>query len=325
MKAILHTQYGPPEALRFQEVELPAPQENQVLVRVHAASVNAREWRGFAMSPLLSRLLAAFFRKPKDPRLGADLAGTVQAVGDNVTEFQPGDEVFGVCAGSFAEYAVAGKSKLALKPTHVSFKAAAAVPVAAFTALQGLRDKGKIQAGQSVLIDGASGGVGLFAVQIAKAFGAEVTAVCSTRNLELVRSVGADHAIDYTREDFTRNRQRYDLIYAVNGSHSMFAYRRALNPAGICVVAGGPISQIFLSMFLGPLLSKFGKKKIGFQGIATTPQQDLHFIRELLETNKLVVVIDKCYGLAQVPQAIRYLMDEHARGKVIVELSNLTN
>jgi NADPH:quinone reductase-like Zn-dependent oxidoreductase len=253
------------------------------------------------------------------------VAGTVVAVGKNVTAFQPGDAVFGVSPGSIAEYTCNGASKFARKPHNVSFEAAAAVPAAGFTALQGLRDKGQLQAGQRVLIDGASGGVGLFAVQIARAFGAEVTAVCSTRNLELARSAGADQAIDYTRQDFTRNGPRYDLIYAVNGHHSLLAYRRALSPAGICVVAGGPLPQILQSMLLGPLLSKLGKKRIGFQGIASSPPEDLLVLTELVEAGKIVPVIDRCYPLSRTAEAIRHVIDEHARGKVIITVAHEHN
>jgi len=230
--------------------------------------------------------------------------------------------VFGVAPGAFAEYVCNSESKFALKPANVSFEEAAAVPVAAFTALQGLRDKGQIQPGQKVLIDGASGGVGTFAVQIAKAFGAEVTAVCSTRNLDMVRSIGADHVIDYTREDFTKNEQRYDLILAVNGYHPILGYRRALSPDGICVVAGGAMSQIIQALLLGPLLSRIGSKKIGFMGIATTSKEDLLFLKELLESGKVVSIIDKSYPLSETPQAIKYVIEEHGRGKVIISVES---
>ena len=251
MKAILYPKYGSPDVLQLQEVEKPTPKDHQVLVKVFAASINALDWRPFTMPSIPLRLMSGGRSKPRDPSVGVDVAGTVEAVGKEVTEFQPGDEVFGVAPGSFAEYVANGASKFAHKPANVSFEAAAAVPVAALTALQGLRDKGQIQARQKVLIDGASGGVGTFAVQIAKAFGAEVTAVCSTRNLDMVRSIGADHVIDYTREDFTKNEQRYDLILAVNGYHPILAYRRALSPDGICVVAGGAMSQIIQALLLG--------------------------------------------------------------------------
>lgn len=318
MKAILLTRYGPPDVLQLKEVEQPTPQDNQVLVRVHAASVNALDWRRFTLPPILTRLMEGGLRKPRNPRLGADVAGTVAAVGSHVTEFKPGDEVFGVAPGAFAEYACNGASKFALKPANVSFEEAAAVPVAALTALQGLRDKGRIQPGQKVLIDGASGGVGTFAVQIAKSFGAEVTAVCSTRNLDMMRSIGADHVIDYTREDFTKTEQRYDLILAVNGSHPILDYRRALGPKGLCVVAGGPLSQVFGAMLLGPFVSRLGSKKIGFMGIATSQRRDLLVIKELLEAGKVVPVIDRRYPLSETAEAIRYLIEEHARGKVVI-------
>jgi NADPH:quinone reductase-like Zn-dependent oxidoreductase len=322
MKAIVYTQYGPPDVLQLKEVEKPTPNDSQVLVKVHAASVNALDWRRFTMPPILIRLMEGGLLKPKDPKLGVDIAGTVEAVGSNVTEFKPGDEVFGVAPGAFAEYACNGASKFVLKPANLSFEAAAAVPVAAFTALQGLRDKGQIQPGQKVLIYGASGGVGTFAVQIAKSFGAEVTGVCSTRNLDMVRSIGADHVIDYTQEDFTQSGQRYDLILAVNGYHPILDYRRALSTKGICVVAGGSMAQIFQAMLLGPLVSRIGRKQIGFQGIATSPKKDLLVIKELLEAGKVVPVIDRCYPLSETAEAIRYLVEEHARGKVIITVEH---
>ena len=318
MKAILYTEYGPPDVLQLQEVEKPTPKDHQILVKVHAASVNAMDWRPFTMPSILIRLMSGGGSKPKDPSVGADVAGKVEAVGKDVTEFRQGEEVFGVAPGSFAEYVANGASKFAHKPANVSFEAAAAVPVAAFTALQGLRDKGKIQPGQKVLIDGASGGVGTYAVQIAKAFGAEVTAVCSTRNLDMVRSIGAHHVIDYMREDFTKKAQRYDLILAVNGYHPILNYRRALSPNGICVVAGGPFSQIIQSLLLGPLVSRFGNKKIGFMGIAKTSKEDLLILKELLEAGKVVPVIDKCYPLKETAEAIKHVIEEHGRGKVVI-------
>ena len=321
MKAILYTEYGPPDVLQLAEVEKPAPKENQVLVKVHAASANALEWRPFTMSPIIIRLMGGL-RKPKDPQVGVDVAGTVEAVGASVTEFKPGDEVFGVAPAAFAEYACNGENKFALKPANVSFEAAAAVPVAALTALQGLRDKGQIQPGQKVLIDGASGGVGTFAVQIAKSYGAEVTAVCSARNLDMARSIGADYVIDYVREDFTKNGLRYDLILAVNGSHPILDYRRALSPRGICVVAGGPLAQIFLALLLGPVISRLGSKKYFFMGMAKSRKEDLLVLKELLEAGKVVPVIDKCYPLSKTAEAIRYLIEEHARGKVVIEILN---
>jgi NADPH:quinone reductase-like Zn-dependent oxidoreductase len=320
MKAILHTTYGPPELLQLGEVEKPTPTEKQILVRVQAASVNALEWRGFAMPTLLVRLLGGGMLKPKNARLGVDVAGTVEAVGHQVADFKPGDEVFGVAPGAFAEYVCNGESKFALKPAQVSFEAAAATPVAAFTALQGLRDTGQVQAGQTVLIDGASGGVGIFAAQIAQAYGAEVTAVCSTRNVALARSMGVAQVIDYKREDFTKLGRQYDLIFAVNGHHSISDYRRALRPAGRCVVAGGSLTQIFQTLLLGPLISRLGSKKHIFMGLATTPKRDLLVLRELLETNKLTPIIDRRYPLAETAKAIRYLMEEHAQGKVVITM-----
>jgi NADPH:quinone reductase-like Zn-dependent oxidoreductase len=322
MKAIMFTKYGSPDVLQLAEVEKAAPKENQVLVKVHAASANPLDWHHMRGEPFVARMMEGLL-KPKNPKLGADIAGKVEAVGSKVTEFQPGDEVFGVCAGGFAEYACAAETKLALKPANVSFAAAAASPVVGFTALQGLRDKGEIKTGQKVLINGASGGVGTFAVQIAKSFGAEVTGVCSTRNLDMVRSIGADHVIDYTREDFTRNGQRYDLIYDAVGNRSVFDYKRALSPQGICVIAGFTnLPRLFEHMALGPFLSKTGSKQIGLQGIATTPKKDLVVIKELLEAGKVVPVIDQRYPLSETAEAIRYLEKGHARGKVVITVEH---
>jgi len=269
-------------------------------------------------SPFLARL-GGGLRKPKDPRLGVDIAGRVEAVGNNVTRFLPGNEVFGTVKGGFAEYACAREDRLALKPTNISFEEAAAAPVVAFTALQGLRDKGKIQHGQKVLVNGASGGVGTFAVQIAKSFGTEVTGVCSTRNLDMVRSIGADHVIDYTREDFTKNGQRYDQIYDAVGNRSVSDYKRALRHQGICVIAGfSTLSRLFEHVVLGSLLSTTGNKRIGLMGLAKPNQKDLVFVKELLESGKVVPVIDRRYPLSETAEAIRYLEGRHARGKVII-------
>ena len=322
MKAILFTKYGSPDVLQFTEVEKPTPKDHQVLVRVHAASANPLDWHHMRGTPFLVRLGDGFL-KPKDPKLGADVAGVVEAIGSNVTEFKPGDEVFGVCSGSFAEYAVAAESKLALKPANLSFEAAAAVPVAAFTALQGLRDKGRIRAGEKVLINGASGGVGTFAVQIAKSFGAEVTGVCSTPKLDMVRSIGADHVVDYTREDFTRNGRHYDLIYDAVGNRSVFDYMRALSPQGKCVIAGFTgLPRLFEHMILGRRMSKPEGKQIVGQGMAATPKTDLLIIKELLEAGTVVPVIDKCYPLDKTAEAVRYLERGHARGKVVITMGN---
>jgi len=328
MKAIVYTRYGPPDVLQLREVERPEHKENQVLVKVHAASVNALDYRRFEKTSTIGRFMEERLLKTINKVLGADIAGRVEAVGANVKQFQLGDEVFGVAVGlkgGFAEYACAAENQLALKPSNLSFESAAAVPVAALTALQGLRDKGQIQAGQKVLINGASGGVGTFAVQIAKSFGAEVTAVCSTRNLDTARSIGADHVVDYTREDFTQNGQRYDLILAVNGYHPILGYRRALSPRGRYVAIGGSMTQILQAMLLGSVLSRIGGRKMGFMGIAKTNQKDLIYMGELLEAGKVIPVIDRSYPLSEVSDAIQYLMEGHAKGKVVIAIGNHSN
>ena len=323
MKAIVCIKYGSPDVLELKEVEKPTAMDNEVLIRVHAASLNAADWHTLRADPWFLRLMGGGLIKPKNKILGFDTAGRVEAVGKNVKQFQLGDEVFGVCGmGGFAEYVCACDNALALKPGSMTFEEAAAVPVAAVTALQGLRDKGQIQPGQNVLINGTSGGVGTFAVQIAKSFGAEVTAVCSTRNLDMVRSIGADQVIDYTKEDFTKNGQRYDLILAVNGYHPISDYKRALSPKGIYVVAGGSMAQFFQAMLLGPWISMTGSKKMGSMGIAKPNKKDLDFIKELLETGKVVPVIDRRYPLSEVAEALRYLEEEHAQGKVVITLEH---
>jgi NADPH:quinone reductase-like Zn-dependent oxidoreductase len=320
MRAITYTEYGPPDVLQFTEVAKPTPKDNEVLIRIRAASVNALDWRMMRGAPYLVRILFGL-RKPKITRPGRDVAGQVEAVGRNVTQFKRGDEVFGVCPGAFAEYACSIEDKLALKPANKSFEDAAAVPVAAITALQGLRDKGRIQRGQKVLVDGASGGVGTFAVQIAKSFGAEVTAVCSTRNLDTARSSGADHVIDYTGEDFTQSGQHYDLIIAANAYHSIFAYRRALSQDGIYVMAGGGWAQILQAVLLGRLLSLIGRKKMCLF-MAKINRKDLVFMKDLLETGKVLPVIDRRYPLSEAAEAIRYLGEGHARGKVVITMEH---
>ncbi len=318
MKAIVHTKYGPPDVLQLKEVAQPIPKDNQVLVKVHAASANPLDWHGMRGAPFIARLDGGFL-KPKNTSLGADIAGRVEAIGAAVTQFKPGDEVFGVCSGGFAEYAVAAENKLALKPANISFEAAAAVPVAAITALQGLRDKGQIKPGQKVLVNGASGGVGSFAVQIAKSFGTEVTGVCSTQNLDMVRSIGADHVIDYTQEDFTKNGQLYDLIYDAVGNRSVSDYMRALSPQGICAVAGfTTLPRLFEHMVIGPRRSKAGGKQVGLMGLAQPNQKDLIYVKELMEAGKVVSVIDRCYPLSDTAEAIGYLEQGHARGKVVI-------
>ena len=275
---------------------------------------------------MLVRLTGGGLLKPKVRSLGADLAGRVEAVGSNVRQFQPGDDVFGTGVGAFAEYACAREGALVLKPATMTFETAAAVPIAALTALQGLRDNGQIQPGQKVLIQGASGGVGTFAVQIAKSFGAEVTAVCSTRNLDMARSIGADHVIDYTQEDFTCNGQRYDLILAVNGYRPILAYRRALSPMGRFVLVGASsahlLQALVQAMLLGPLISRTGTQKMGFMGQAKVDQKDLLFVRELIETGKVEPVVDRCYPLSETAEAFRYLEEVHARGKVVITVEH---
>lgn len=323
MKAIQFHRYGSPDVLELMEVEKPVPNENQVLVKVIAASANPLDWHRMRGAPFIARI-GEGFRKPKNPKLGADIAGRVEAVGKNVTEFKPGDEVFGaIGSGSFAEYACAREKSFALKPTNVSFEEAAAAPVVGYTALQGFHHAGGVREGQTVLVNGAAGGIGTFAVQYAKSCGAEVTGVCSTRNLNLVRSIGADHVIDYTREDFTRPRQQYDLIYDAIGNRSAFALRRTLRPGGVCVIAGfTSLALLFGNMALGPIVSKFGDKKVDGMGMSNADKQDLLFIKELLETGKVVSVIDRCYPLSETAEAIRYLEQGHARGKVIVKVAD---
>lgn len=318
MKAIVYTEYGPPDVLHIEEVAKPVPADDEVLIKIRAASINAYDWRVIRGRPMFIRLMTGL-SKPRNTRPGVDVAGEVEAVGKNVTEFKAGDEVFGVCRGSFAEYGCVVVDKLALKPANVSFESAAAVPLAAVSALQGLRDKGCIQRGQKVLIDGASGGVGTFAVQIAKSFGAEVTAVCSTRNLDTARSMGADHVIDYRREDFTQSGKRYDLILAANAHHSIFDYRRALSEKGIYVLVGGGGIEILQGFFLGPLLSLTGGKRMRFMP-AKMHKKDLLILKELLESGKIVPVIDRLYPLSGVDEAVRYLEEVHAQGKVVITL-----
>src|SRR6266568_3522344 len=317
MKAIVRTQYGPPDVLQFTEVAKPTPKDNEVLLKVYAASVNPLDLFQMGGAPLIRWVPG--LRTPKRQVLGCDIAGRVEAVGGHVKQFQPGDEVFGAsfAGGGFAEYVCTFEDKLALKPANSSFEEAAAVPVAAITALQGLRDKGRIQRGQKVLVDGASGGVGTFAVQIAKSFGAEVTAVCSATKMDTARSIGADHIIDYTREDFTKSGKHYDLILGANVHHSIFDYRNALSRNGIYVVVGGALAHIFQAMLFAPLLSLIGNKR-AFFFIANMNQKDLVFLKELLEARKIVPVIDRRYPLRQAAEALRYLEQGHARGKVVL-------
>ncbi len=324
MKAIVIEKYGSPDVLQFKEVERPTPKDNQVLVRVQAASANPLDWHLMRGEPFIARLMGTGLLKPKSSKVGADVAGRVEAVGKDVTQFKPGDEVFGTCNGSFAEYACAREDRLALKPANVSFEEAAAIPVAATTALQGLRNKGRIQPGQKVLVNGASGGVGTFAVQIAKSYGTEVTGVCSTRNLDMVRKIGADHVVDYTQEDFTKNeQQRYDLIFDAVGNRSVSDYKRALKPGGTCAVAGfSSMPRMFEHTALGPLRSKTGNKKVGGMGMAKINQNDLVFLKQLVETQKVRPVIDRHYPLSETADAIRYLEAGHAQGKVVITVES---
>ena len=324
MKAIVIEKYGSPDVLQFKEVERPTPNDNQVLVRVQAASANPLDWHLMRGEPFIARLMGTGLLKPKSSKVGADVAGRVEAVGKDVTQFKPGDEVFGTCNGSFAEYACAREDRLALKPANVSFEEAAAIPVAATTALQGLRNKGRIQPGQKLLVNGASGGVGTFAVQIAKSYGTEVTGVCSTRNLDLVRKIGADHVVDYTQEDFTKNeQQRYDLIFDAVGNRSVSDYKRALKRGGTCAVAGfSSMPRMFEHSALGPLMSKTGNKKVGGMGMAKINQNDLVFLKQLVEAQKVRPVIDRRYPLSETADAIRYLEAGHAQGKVVIAVES---
>jgi NADPH:quinone reductase-like Zn-dependent oxidoreductase len=323
MQAVVYHDYGPPDVLRLEEVEKPLPNENQVLVKVRAAAANPLDWHYVRGSPYVVRIGTGLF-KPKDARLGVDLAGEVVAVGSNVTQFKPGDEVFGTTGtGSFAEFARASQNKVVLKPASITFEQAAAVPVAALTALQGLRDQAKVHSGQKVLINGASGGVGTFAVQIAKTFGAEVTGVCSTRNVDMVRSIGADHVIDYTKEDFTKSGQRYEVIYDTVGNRSLSDLRRVLVPNGIAILigGGGPNSGGVIGPLADPikafLYSPFVSQKFVFF-LAEIRKEDLATMSELMEAGKVKPVIDRTYPLSQAPEAIRYLEQGHARGKVVI-------
>jgi len=321
MKAYVFKKYGKPDVLKLEEFEKPVPRENEVLVKVQAASVNALDWHMLTADIFLMRLMGGGLLKPKNPRLGADICGQVEAVGRNVTQFKAGEAVFGDVnpwdGGGFAEYVCVPSKAFAHKPANISFEEAAAVPVAGITALQGLRDVGQVQPGQQVLIQGAAGGVGTFAVQIARHLGADVTAVCSTRNLEQTRSLGAAHVIDYTKEDFTRNGQQYDLVFAVNGYHPLSAYKRALKPQGRYVMAGGSTTQIFQGMLQGSGKSRGTGQWIGSIS-ARASQKDLFTLAGLLETGKITAVIDRRYPFSQAPEAMRYLGSGHARAKVVI-------
>jgi NADPH:quinone reductase-like Zn-dependent oxidoreductase len=318
MKAIVYTQYGSPEVLRLEDVEKPVPKHGEVVLRVHAASVNALDRHFMRGTPHLARLFMGL-RKPKLTRLGVDVAGVVDAVGPDVTHLKPGDAVFGTCRGAFAEYAWTKQDRLLPMPKGLGFEEAAAVPIAGFTALQALRDVGKMQPGQKVAIDGAGGGVGGLAVQMAKAFGAEVTAICGPGNLERMRALGADHVVDYTREDFTRGGRRYDLILGANAFHSLLDYRRALAPRGRFVMTGGGGSQMLQAMLLAPFLSLAGSRKFGMKGAKAKPE-DLQTLKELLEAGKIKPDIERRYPLEQTADALRHMETGHVKGKLVISV-----
>ena len=327
MKAIVYREFGSSDVLRIEEVDKPVPNDNQLLIKVRGVSVNPLDWHFMEGTPYIGRPLAFGFLKPEVQRLGVDYAGTVEAVGKNVTEFKPGDEVYGNKFGAFAEYIVASDKALALKPANLTFEQAASLPVAAITALQALRDTGKLQPGQKVLINGASGGVGTFAVQIARTFGAEVTGVCSGRNVELVRSLGADHVIDYTKEDFTKGGERYDLILDNVGNQPLSGFRRVLKPTGKYVMIGGggvkddpwfgalvrPIKSVLMSKFVSQQMSPM---------LADMNRKDLTILADLIQSGKVKPVIDRTYPFDQLPEAMRYLEEGHARGKVVVTVGD---
>jgi NADPH:quinone reductase-like Zn-dependent oxidoreductase len=323
MRAVVYCDYGSPDVLKVEEVEKPVPKDDEVLVKVHAAAINPLEWHFMQGTPYLMRLMVGL-RKPKDMRLGVDYSGTVEAVGKNVIQFKPGDDVFGGRDGALAGDVCARADRgITLKPANVTFDQAAGVPVAGVTALQGLRDKGHIQAGQKVLINGASGGVGTFAVQIAKSFGANVTGVCSTRHVDLVRSLGADHVIDYTKEDFTKSGEKYDLILDNVGTQPLLGFRRVLKPKGICVLIGGggpnegpwvgPLARPIKALLLSPFISQ---KFVDM--LAVINKKDLKILADLMEAGKVTPVVDRTYPLDQISEAMRYLEKGHAAGKVII-------
>jgi NADPH:quinone reductase-like Zn-dependent oxidoreductase len=321
MKAAIYTSYGPPEVVRIEDIPKPVPSDGEVLIKVRAAAVNPLDWRLMKGEPRVLRIMARVLKMPMG-RPGVDVAGEVEAVGGNVAQFKPGDAVFGSCRGAFAEYACTDASKIALKPDNVTFEQAASVNVAGLTALQGLRDKGKIQPGSKVLINGAAGGVGTFAVQIAKSFGAQVTGVCSTPNIAMVRSLGADEVIDYTQHDFTTRNQRYDMVLDCVGNHSFSECRRVLNPAGRFIGIGAPhdasLLVLMAEMIKDVVVSVFiGQKTVPF--IAKASQDDLTLVGELIATGKLEPVIDRVYSLSDSAAAVRHVEEGHARGKVIID------
>jgi len=324
MQAIVSSEYGSADQMKLHEIERPAVDIDDVLVRVRGASVNPLDWHEMRGEPYFGRLMGLGLRRPKNSRRGVDAAGTVEAVGEGVTELRPGDEVFGRCRGAFAEYVSGAEADFVSKPARLTFEEAAAIPVAGVTALQALRDRGGIQAGQRVLINGAAGGVGTFAVQIAKVFGGDVTGVCSTRNIELVRSIGADHVVDYTVDDFTRNGQRYDLILDAVGNRSLRDLRRAATPKGTLLIVGGgggrllgPLTQLARALVLSPFV---GQRLL--PTLTKIRKEDLVLLKELVDDGKVTPVVDRAYPLSEVPEAIRYLETGHARGKVVITVSS---
>jgi NADPH:quinone reductase-like Zn-dependent oxidoreductase len=321
MKAIVRDTYGSPEVLELRDIDKPEIADDEVLVRVHAAGVDRGVWHIMTGLPYPIRLAGYGLRAPKNPVVGSDMAGVVEAVGKNVTRFQPGDEVFGIGKGSYAEYVCAREDKLAHKPANLTFEQAAVVAISGLTAMQGLRDHGRVEPEQKVLVIGASGGVGTFAVQTAKAFGAHVTGVCSTTKVDMVRSIGADHVIDYTREDFAEGEQRYDLILDIGGNSSLARLRRALAPRGTLIIVGGETDGRWLGgtdrQLRALMLSPFVGQKLG-TFVASENHEDMNVLKELIEVGKVTPVIDRTYPLSEVPEAIRYLEEGHARGKVVI-------
>jgi NADPH:quinone reductase-like Zn-dependent oxidoreductase len=331
MKAVVYTEFGPPDVLQIEDIPKPAPKDNEVLVKVRAASVNPYDWHMVRGTPYLMRVMMAGLRKPKNPRVGVDCAGTVEEVGKDVTQFKPGDDVFGGKSGALAEYlCVPADGGVALKRPNVTFEQAAGVQVAGCTALQALRDSGKVQPGQKVLINGASGGVGTFAVQIAKSFGTHVTGVCSTRNVELVRSLGADHVIDYTKRDFMKSDERYDVIIDNVGTQPLSGFREVLNPRGIYIMIGaggpneggliGPMGRLIQALLMSPFISQ----KMGMM-MAKVSQSDLGVLADLMQSGKVTTVIDRTYPLSEIREAIRYLETGRARGKIIITIAQEDN
>ena len=325
MKAIVYTKYGSPDVLQLKEVAKPVPTDDEILINIRAVSVNRSDWEGLTGKPLYARI--GGLRRPGNNILGSDIAGRVEMTGRNNTQFQTGDEVFGEMGdyhGGFAEYVCAGGRILALKPANMTFEEAAAIPQAGVIALQGIRDKGKVQPGQNVLINGAGGGAGSFAIQLAKYYGAQVTGVDNAGKLDFMRTLGADHVIDYNREDFTKNGKQYDLILDVIAHRSAFAYQRALSPSGSCFVVGGSVATFFQILLMGPLIRRVTSKKIQVLAVQRN-RKDLVFITELCEAGKIVPVIDRRYPLSEVPEALRYLGAGHAKGKIVITVGTITD